>query len=75
MADSWGQSQMEAIGSSSPQTSANTDVRHVTRAESSSAEGQYLESIMKGEQEETAAEDVSAAASLCMQADCVVAEW
>ena len=75
MADSWGQSQMEAIGSSSPQTSANTDVRHVTRAESSSAEGQYLESIMKGEQEETAAEDVSAAASLCMQADCIVAEW
>lgn len=52
MADSWGQSQMEAIGSSSPQTSANTDVRHVTCAESSSAAGQYLESIMKGEQED-----------------------
>ena len=43
MADSWGQSQMEAIGSSSPQTSANTDVRHVTCAESSSAEEQYLQ--------------------------------
>jgi hypothetical protein len=43
MADSWGQSQVEAIGSSSPQTSANTDVRHVTCAESSSAEEQYLE--------------------------------
>jgi|SRR5690242_8057625 len=48
LADSWGQSRMEAIGSSSPQTSANTDVRHVTCAESSGAEEQYLESIMKG---------------------------
>lgn len=48
MADSWGQSQLEAIGSSSPQTSANTDVRHVTCAESSSAERQDLKSMMKG---------------------------
>lgn len=48
LADSWGQSRMEAIGLSSPQTSANTDVRHVTCAESSGAEEQYLESIMKG---------------------------
>ena len=43
---------MEVIGSSSPHTSANTDVRHITCAESSSAEEQYLESIMKGEQED-----------------------
>lgn len=53
LADSWGQSQVEAIGSSNPQTSANTDVRHVTCAESSSAEDQYLESIMKGRRTRT----------------------
>lgn len=56
---------------SSPQTNANTDVRHVACAESNSAEGQYLESIMKGEQEATVVADAwSLRLSICAGSEC-----